>query len=141
MKTVEVNVSNAAPAESVWSVLSDFAGFLDWAGEGQIRIEGEGIGMIRHLKMGVGEIAEKLTVLDQGNRRLGYELVYGEPIGMKVYSALVTVEPAADNTCKLNWHGQFETAAPGSEAHVAEALEAAYRGMSQALETYCLSRD
>jgi len=36
MKIVEVNVSNAAPAETVWSVLSDFAGFLDWAGEGEI---------------------------------------------------------------------------------------------------------
>ncbi|MBT4162615.1 MAG: SRPBCC family protein [Gammaproteobacteria bacterium] len=138
MKIVEVKTSNAAPAEKVWSVLADFGGFLNWAGggQGEIRIEGDGIGMIRHLKMGVGEIGEKLTVLDQGERQLGYEIVYGDPIGMKTYSALVTVSPVSDGTSELSWRGQFEPVMPGSEDQVAEALEAAFVAMNQALESH-----
>ena len=93
MKNVDLTVSADAPAEKVWEVLADFSGFLNWAGggAGEITIEGEGIGMVRHLKMSGDEIAEKLILLDPIKRMLGYELVYGKPLGMKQYLSLIHI--------------------------------------------------
>lgn len=137
MKNVNLTVAADAPAEKVWEVLADFSGFLNWAGggAGEITIEGEGIGMVRHLKMSGDEIAEKLILLDPIKRMLGYELVYGEPLGMKQYKAIVQV--VADGTvCEIIWKGEFDTGDLNSEEQAADALSAAYEGMTGALVSY-----
>lgn len=137
MRAVEVIVQVDAPVARIWEVLADFGGFLNWAGgpDDTIRAEGNGIGMIRHLSMGVGEIAEKLTELDADQMILGYELVYGEPIGMKEYRAQVQVKSVGDK-CELYWLGAFQPVDPSSEDQVAETLDATYRGMSKTLAEY-----
>ena len=119
-------------ADKAWSVFSDFAGFLNWAGSGDIRIEGEGIGMIRHLNMGVGEIAERLDKKDDDTRTLAYSLVYGEPLGMKVYRAEVRLTSSGDGSTTLHWHGSFETTGDVNAADVNSNLAAAFEGMSHA---------
>ncbi len=138
MREVDVTFEAAASAEKLWAVLADFPGFLNWAGggQGEIRVEGDGIGMIRHLSMAVGEIAERLVKLDDDEMQIGYELVYGEPIGMKVYRALVQVVSATDDTSQVIWHGEFEAADSSAEDQVAATLEATFQGMSQALVAY-----
>jgi len=138
MREVDVTFEAAASAEKLWAVLADFPGFLNWAGggQGEIRVEGDGIGMIRHLSMAVGEIAERLVKLDDDEMQIGYELVYGEPIGMKVYRALVQVVSATDDTSQVIWHGEFEAADSSAEDQVAATLEATFLGMSQALVAY-----
>ena len=137
MKNVNLTVSADAPAEKVWEVLADFSGFLNWAGggAGEITIEGDGIGMVRHLKMSGDEIAEKLILLDPINRMLGYELVYGEPLGMKKYKAIVQVVDDGA-VCEIIWKGEFDTGDPNSEEPAADALSAAYEGMTVALVSY-----
>ena len=141
MKRIQKSIHCSAPAENVWLVLADFAGFLNWAGggQGEIRIEGEGIGMIRHLKMGVGEIAERLVYCDQDRRELGYELVYGEPIGMKQYRATVAISEAEEG-CDIKWTGEFVPVDPAGEDSVAATLAATYAGMTAALDSYVLSQ-
>ena len=126
-----------APVPKIWSVLADFAGFLEWAGGpgDTIRIEGEGVGMIRHLSTSVGEIAEKMTELDSEQLILAYELVYGEPIGMKKYRAQVQVKSTGEK-CELHWLGAFEPADPLAEDSVAKTLNATYQGMSQLLAAH-----
>ena len=142
MKEVNLTLSADAPVEKVWEVLADFSGFLNWAGggAGEISIEGEGIGMVRHLKMSGDEIAERLILLDPVKRMLGYELVYGEPLGMKQYKAIVQVVDggAVDGgaVCEIIWKGEFDTGDPNSEDQVAGALSAAYEGMTGALVSY-----
>jgi hypothetical protein len=137
VKVVNVTAPTNVPGEKVWEVLADFDGFLKWAGggEGEITIEGEGIGMVRHLKMSVGEIAERLTLLDPVKRILGYQLVYGEPLGMKQYQAHVQVVDAGSG-CEIIWKGEFEAADPDLEGQVGDALSAAYEGMTGALVSY-----
>ena len=137
MAEVTVVKNLAASADKIWTVLADFAGFLNWAGAGEIRIEGEGVGMIRHLNMGVGEIAERLDVLDHNEKIIGYSLVYGEPIGMKIYRARVQVLPADSDSCEIHWHGEFEPAQAGAEEETAQLLKGAFGGMSDALVAYC----
>lgn len=137
MRAVEVIVQVDAPVDRIWEVLADFGGFLKWAGgpDDTIGMEGDGIGMIRHLSMGVGEIAEKLTELDTDQKILGYELEYGEPIGMKEYRAQVQVKSVGDK-CELYWLGAFQPVDPRAEDQVADTLDATYRGMSQTLAEY-----
>ncbi|MGV0033806.1 MAG: SRPBCC family protein [Candidatus Azotimanducaceae bacterium WSBS_2022_MAG_OTU7] len=137
MKEVNVTVSIQVPGEKVWALLADFGGFLKWAGggTGEITLEGEGLGMVRHLKMAADVIAERLTLLDPAQRKLGYELVYGEPLGMKQYKALVQVVDA-DSGCEIIWKGEFDTDDPDSEGEVRDNLSAAYEGMTAALVAY-----
>ncbi|MBT3624695.1 MAG: SRPBCC family protein [Gammaproteobacteria bacterium] len=137
MKQVNLILSTDVSAEKVWALLADFSGFLNWAGggAGEISIEGEGIGMVRHLKMSGGELAERLTLLDPDNKRLGYDLVYGEPLGMKKYKAIVQVVDTGSG-CDIIWKGVFDTEDPGSQDQTGAALSAAYEGMTGALVAY-----
>ena len=139
MRKVEMTIPTNAPAEIVWTVLADFGGFLNWAGggQGEITIESEGIGMIRHLKMGVMEMGEQLTLLDANSMQIGYKIDYGEPIGMKTYQALVTVTSTGADTCEVHWSGEFTAADPTAEDEVAAMLGGSYQGMNQGLEAYC----
>jgi hypothetical protein len=147
VKEVNLTLSADAPAEKVWELLADFSGFLNWAGggAGEISIEGEGIGMVRHLKMSGDALAERLTLLDPVNRRLGYDLVYGEPLGMKQYKAIIQVVDggavdggAVDGgaVCEIIWKGEFDTGDPSTEDQAGVALSAAYEGMTGALVSY-----
>jgi hypothetical protein len=138
MREVNVIYPANAPADEVWKILSDFGAFLDWAGggEGEIRIEGEGLGMIRHLDIAVGKIAERLVEIDPTTRSIAYSLVYGEPIGMKEYHALVQVAEVDADNCELRWHGQFEPVDPAAEDEVAQTLADTFGGMTQALANH-----
>lgn len=137
MGTLDLTTQAGVSADAAWAVLADFPGFLNWAGQGRIRIEGEGVGMIRHLDIpGTGAMAERLDRLDHADRIIGYTLVYGTPAGMAEYRAEVALKPTGENACNLAWHGEF-TAAPGhDEVEVANNLSAAYEGMTQALTAY-----
>ncbi|MEN3976539.1 SRPBCC family protein [Emcibacter sp. SYSU 3D8] len=137
MGTVNVEQDLPVPADKVWKVLADFAGFLEWTGTDPARtIEitgGPGVGMTRHLTLpGIGTMAERLDTLDHGTRTQVYTLVAGKPIGMGQYRATVVVSDRPGG-CRLNWTGVFEAAPGADEAEVAKLLEGSYTGMSQAL--------
>ena len=136
MTTVTVERILDVPAREAWAVLADFGGLLDWAGSGKTELEGEGIGMIRHLEMdGMGKIGEKLEVLDHDEMVLGYALTYGE-VGMKRYEARIRVHPQGSQACKVLWQGDYEAADGVDLAAGITALETAYNGMSDALEAH-----
>lgn len=137
MGTVNVEQDLPVPADKVWTVLADFAGFLKWTGTDPGRtIEitgGPGVGMTRHLNLpGIGTMAERLDKLDHATRTQVYTLVAGQPIGMGQYKATVVVSDRPGG-CRLNWTGEFE-AVPGADPDaVARMLEGSYTGMSQML--------
>ena len=137
MGTVELTTEASASADAIWKVLADFAGFLDWAGEGSIRTEGTGVGMVRHLDMpGTGEMAERLDQLDHASKTIGYSLVYGTPAGMAEYRAVVTVQPTGTESCSLDWRGEYTAAAGHDDEEVDANLRAAYEGMTQGLTAH-----
>ena len=136
MTTVTVERTLDVPAKDAWAVLADFGGLLNWAGEGKTELEGEGIGMIRHLDMpAMGKMGEKLDVLDHDEMVLGYSLVYGE-VGMREYRALIRLHPVGEGSCKILWQGDYEAADGVDLAAGITALDGAYNGMSDALEAY-----
>jgi hypothetical protein len=139
MIKVDLAVDLDVPVESAWRVLADFAAFLEWAGDGEgtIEIDGDGIGMIRHMDLpGVGKMAERLDKLDHDDHTIGYTLAYGNPIGLAEYSAVVRLEPNGEGNCRIIWHGEFSAADGYDSATVAESLEGSYQGMSAALAAH-----
>ncbi|MFN3233567.1 MAG: SRPBCC family protein [Alphaproteobacteria bacterium] len=136
MATVKVDTVLDVSADAAWAVLADFGGFLNWAGDGSssAEIEGDGVGMIRHLEMpGIGKFGEQLTVLDHDSKTLAYKIAYGAPLGMASYGATVTLQDKGDGTCAANWIGEFEG---GDEAAISEGLKGSYAGMSDSLAAY-----
>ena len=139
MTTVTVQQDIDVPAKQAWAVLADFGGFLNWAGggEGTIKVEGSGVGMVRHMDLpGLGKLGERLDVLDHDNMILGYSLVYGDATGMTEYSAQVRLEEKGPETTKILWLGEYRAAEGVDPAAGVMTLDAAYKGMSQGLAAY-----
>ena len=142
MHKVTLKMRMKVTANEAWSILSNFSGFMEWAGidQGKIRVEGEGIGMIRHLATLIGEIGERLTYLDHEAQQIGYEIAYGEPIGMQSYQALITVISEDHSSCTIDWSGQFIPVDPEAVEEVTAALSGSYQNMHQSLERYIHDR-
>ena len=142
MHKVTLKMMMKVTASEAWSILSNFGGFMEWAGidQGKIRVEGEGIGMIRHLATPIGEIGERLTYLDYEAQQIGYEIAYGEPIGMQSYQALITVISEDHSSCTIDWSGQFIPVNPEAVEEVTAALSGSYQNMHQSLERYIHDR-
>ena len=142
MHKVTLKMRMKVTASEAWSILSNFGGFMEWAGidQGKIRVEGEGIGMIRHLATPIGEIGERLTCLDHEAQQIGYEIAYGEPIGMRSYQALITVISEDHSSCTIDWSGQFIPVNPEAVEEVTAALSGSYQNMHQSLERYIHDR-
>ena len=139
MSVYQTESSLGVSADKAWPVLADFGNFLPWAtgGAGSCRIEGEGIGMVRHLDIpGLGPIAERLDQLDHDTRTLGYTLLTQGMAGMQEYAAKVQVVADGSDRCKLLWHAVFEPEAGLNADDVAAGLGGSYSQMAQGLEAY-----
>ena len=140
---LEQDNSLACDSDAAWQVLADFGNFLAWAtaGVGSAKLEGEGVGMIRHLDIpGLGLVSERLDMLDPASRSLTYTLVSENVAGMARYSATVQVISDGKEQCRLRWRGEFEPL-PGTDSdEVRNSLAGFYSTMSQGLEAYVNTR-
>ena len=105
-KTVAVDAS----AEQVWLKMQDFAD-LGWAvGIADIEIEGQGIGMVRRVRLEGSEdwLEERLLTVDQSTKKLEYGIDEGM-MGITHYRATAQVIPQAQG-CQIEWtcRGQVE---------------------------------
>ncbi|MFK8049408.1 MAG: SRPBCC family protein [Halioglobus sp.] len=139
MTVLEKENSLACDSDGTWRALADFGNFLAWAtgGAGTARLEGEGVGMIRHLDIpGLGCVSERLDLLDDASRTLGYSMVSETMAGMARYSATVQVMTDGTGQCRLRWRGDFEAVAGADSEEVGNSLAASYAMMSQGLEVF-----
>ncbi len=126
-------------SDAAWGILADFGNFLAWAtgGAGTVRLEGEGVGMIRHLDIpGLGRVSERLDRLDHASRTLAYSMVSEAMAGMARYSATVQVTPDGAGQCCLRWRGDFEPLPGIDSEEVGNSLAGSYTLMSQGLEAF-----
>lgn len=136
---LEQENSLACDGTAAWQVLADFGNFLAWAtgGAGTARIEGEGIGMVRHLDIpGLGTVSERLDLLDHASQTLGYAMVSEGMAGMARYAATVRVVNSSPEGCSLQWRGEFEVVDGLDEEGVRDSLAGSYAMMSQGLEGF-----
>ena len=139
MEILEQDNSLACDGDAAWQVLADFGNFLAWAtgGAGSTELEGEGVGMIRHLDIpGLGLVSERLDMLDPASMSLAYTLVSEHMAGMARYSASIQVISDDNAQCHLRWRGEFEPLLGTDSNEVRNTLAASYSTMSKGLEAY-----
>ena len=114
------------PASSVWELLTDWGGIIDWMPDGYIkslRLEGEGRGAIRHLVTGQGVvITERLDQMDEDSGILYLSMIDPLPWDMLSYKARSELEHIDPEQCRLSWCGSFELAQGGQACDELTAL-------------------
>ena len=139
MTILDQENSLGCECDAAWRAVADFGNFLAWAtgGAGAARLEGEGVGMIRHLDIpGLGLVSERLDLLDDASRTLGYSLVSDNMSGMACYSATVQLISDGVGQCCLRWRGDFEPLPGVDSEEVGNSLAGSYAMMSQGLEAF-----
>lgn len=125
---VEVSVEREfdSDAGKLWAILADF-GDISWIpGVEKVELEGEGVGMIRHVTApGMAVLHERMDAIDPERMILDYSLPALEYLRVKDYRARARVVALEGGRCRLIW--SCESVADGvSEAQAAANTEAFY---------------
>jgi hypothetical protein len=122
-------------AEEVWGVFADF-GNVSWVpGVEKVEVEGEGIGMVRHLTVPVfPPLHERLEVRDHEQRILEYSIPSVEYLQVEGYRARAQVIEPKAGSCVVEMSCRAETVGPESEA--IEKTGAFYEAMLGWIEDY-----
>lgn len=107
---LEINMRTVidAPAENVWSVISDFGSIENYVNAVQdCSVEGTGIGARRTLTLNDGgKLVERLENLDDSSRTLTYKIVSG-PLPVDNYISNMKVNEISTNQCEIVWTSSF----------------------------------
>ncbi len=115
-------------AEEVWAVFADF-GNVSWVpGVEKVDLEGEGVGMIRHLTVPVfPPLQERLEAIDHEERVLVYSIPSVEFIEVKNYTARAQVFDLGGGRCRVRMTCKAE--ATGLEAEATTKTREFYGAM------------
>ena len=118
----------SAPRETVWTVVSEAAGWKNWAGVIRSSLEREGdpppdgVGAIRHL--GLGFLGSREEVVEwESPSHLGYVILSGM-LPVRNYRADVFLEQTGPATTLIRWSGTFDPVVPGTGALMRSVLHA-----------------
>ena len=107
MASVRVKRDLEQSVEQVWGVVSDF-GDIGWMPEGtEVRLEGEGPGMVRHVGAGAMTLAETLESVDNATRTLVYTIPGEVPFPATDYRSTIVVREKGSGS-ELDWSCSFE---------------------------------
>ena len=98
-----------ASLDQVWSNLGNFAGLKPGSGIESVDYKGEGVGMVRSIKLSIGTVIERLDHYDPKAKNYGYSIINEDsPLPFLNYSATVQLLKNEDNTTTVEWTGTFE---------------------------------
>jgi Polyketide cyclase / dehydrase and lipid transport len=137
-----------ASAESVWRLLEDFGSIQQWwptnvsAPIQQVTLEGQGIGMIRHIRNrgAAHAVSERLDFIDPSSRTLALSIVGTRPVGITAYLAVGRVTAVDEGHCLIDYRA-LVTTAPGLEESVQHALLKTWALMFRGLESAARKHD
>ncbi len=116
MTTVTVVEQIAASADDVWAMLSDFGGIKVGGPIQSFEVEGEGVGAVRTIGMGAGQVIERLDVFDPAARTFAHCILNEDcPLPVSGYSAKVVVTED-EQGCSVEWSGEFDVKGGDEEA-------------------------
>jgi len=109
MVTVSSEREYDVPAERVWAILADF-GDISWIPSLEnVELEGEGVGMIRHVKApGMAVLHERMDAIDHEKMILDYSVPVVAYLRVKNYRARAQVVALAGDRCRLLWSCKSE---------------------------------
>lgn len=109
MATAQVVKQVGAPVDAVWGKIANFTGIQVGGPIESVAYEGEGVGTIRTLGMGGGEVVERLEVHNEAARRFTYVILNDDsPLPFTGYEATVQLGDNGDGTTTVIWTGTFE---------------------------------
>ena len=109
MTTANVTKTLNASAQAVWEQLSPFDRLKPGGNITAVEYQGQGVGMLRTIQMGDGEIVERLEVLDAATTTFSYRILNDDsPLPFTDYSATVIIRDNQDGTSTVDWTGTFE---------------------------------
>lgn len=127
MTEAKVVKSINASADKVWEQLSDFAAIKAGGAIDAVSFEGEGVGMVRTITMGGGDIIERLETHDAASREFSYTILNDDsPLPFRNYSAHVKITADGDDSCTVEWTGTFD--AKGDEETAINTATGIYAG-------------
>ena len=127
MTEAKVTKDLKASGKDVFDVLCVFDGLKPGGAIEAVRYEGEGVGMVRYLTMGGGEIVERLDVLDPGSLTMTYAITNDDsPLPFTNYSATVQITDHGNGSCTVDWTGNFDP--KGDEATAINTATGIYAG-------------
>ena len=98
-----------ASLDHVWSNLGNFSGLKPGSGIESVDYKGEGVGMIRSIKLSIGTVVERLDHYDPKAKKYGYSIINEDsPLPFLNYSATVQLLKNEDNTTTVEWTGTFK---------------------------------
>ena len=98
-----------ASLDHVWSNLGNFSGLKPGSGIESVDYKGEGVGMIRSIKLSIGTVVERLDHYDPEAKNYTYSIINEDcPLPFLNYSAEVQLLKNGDNTTTVEWTGTFE---------------------------------
>jgi len=136
MIDVEVEREMERSADEVWALLADF-GNLCWVpGIEKVEVEGEGVGMVRHLTVPVfPPLAERLDFIDHDEKVLEYSIPAVEYISVKNYVARAQVIDRGPGRCLVRFRSRAE-AEGATDEEASEKTQTFYGGMLGWIEEY-----
>jgi hypothetical protein len=128
------------PADRAWDAIRQFGRLDVWfPSMADCRIEGNGVGAVRHLTLdgGLGEITDHLLAVADDERRLTYERTES-PFPVASYVGNVEVFASFDSLAVVVWTIDFESEEEASELVAAllnDAIAAGLDGMELDLQS------
>lgn len=131
-----------ASADAVWRLLEDFGAIQRWwptdisAPIKRVTLEGQGIGMIRHIyNRGAAQaVSERLDFIEPASRTLVLSIVGTRPVGISAYVAEGHLIDLGNGSCRLDYRA-LVSIAPGLDESVQRALLKTWDLMFRGLET------
>ena len=117
MVEVSVEHEHEFGAKEVWAVFADF-GNVSWVpGIEKVELEGERVGMIRHLTVPVyPQLHERLDSIDHEEMVLEYSIPAVEYIQVEDYAARAQVFDLGPGRCRTRMTCKAEATGPEAEA-------------------------
>ncbi len=106
---VTVVESIAANANDVFQILGDFGRIKVGGAITAFELKGEGVGAVRTITTGGGQVIERLDEYDSKKLVFAYSILNEDnPLPVSNYSAHVKIIANDETSCTVNWTGTFE---------------------------------
>jgi hypothetical protein len=128
MERVYVREELDTPIDPVWNLIRDFADISAWAQGRVIRVDGAGVGMVRHIDGPAGRFVERCEVHDEAAYTFSYRLLES-PLPVTNYLASVRLSAAGSSGCAIEWMAEFTANDPSAGPAIRTRLENAFRGV------------
>ncbi len=127
MKYYKVQVQEELPSNvnNVWQLLRDFGNIKAWATGNVVKIEGSGVGMIRHIEFDLDKVVERCEAHDDNDMTFTYRLLES-PWPMSNYVATVILTSAGPEETLIEWSSSYQAEPEQAEA-VRNLIESTYR--------------